>query len=835
MSKKLWSPPNLRIRRVGQSNNSPQDADSGQNSVHGNHFQLIFAALLETTEDEINDTHSDISSTNLQNVKNEVQAEWLRLLSASIPDNSPKISIETLFDANMRYSNELYWLAHHYASNLFTKKIRYWNNFANLLITKIKNVVTTLQPLPRIYQKLPKLLQPMTIIPIEIERKGYRMVKVQWAADKAMKHISFENRDVYLQNTAQFIATIVREIPYLFNRQSIIFNQEVFYEPDTSFEWSVAWKEDLARHRVIGLGIGVGISFLLSVGLFFDTTAQFTQWIILTPILLGILWYMVLKIGEYAGDQEHAHQKIVQSTNDQVETLRNLHQIDRELNLALSLDRVLTFWLDWAMRLTYANSGHIVFVDPGKETMRLVKNYGYTKEEVAGFIKGKQQFSWEIGIPGRSARTGNSFYVPDVSKDEDYAAISDQVRSQLTIPVRHGQDIIAVFSLEKNDYDSFSTVERARVARLCERAAIALVNARLLQETQQERQKLSTVLTTTEDSVIVIDPDGNIILVNRAAVRIFGLDAKADFTDEPFKTVFANSPLLELYNQGVKTNGYANREFKYNDATFQINMAPVQHVGYSMILHDITLFKELDNLKNDLVATVSHDLKNPLGAINGYLELIAMLENLSDRGTGYLQQAKRVINNMSELIEDLLSVSRLESGQIALDLQPTSVDSNFKKAVENHRLQIDEKHIQIAINIEDNLPNIYADSWRLGQILNNLVGNAIKYSPPDSQITLSAEKSADKYITLCVKDTGIGIPSEAIPKLFEKFSRVRDEQAEGIEGTGLGLYIVKKLVEVHGGQISVESTHGEGSTFLFSMPIADLESEPIEEDEDETL
>jgi PAS domain S-box-containing protein len=810
---------------------------SDQNSVDGSHFQLVFAALLQTAEEEINDTHSNISVANLQNTKNEVQAEWIRLLNASLPDGSPKLSLEAIVDTNIHYSNELYWIAHHYASNLFTKKLSYWNNFANLLINKIKNVVTTLQPLPRIYQKLPNLLLPMTIVPVEIERKGYRMVKVKWAADKAMKHIGFEHRDVYLQNTVQFIATIVREIPHIFNRQSIIYTQEVFYEPDTFFEWTIAWQEDLTKHRYAGLAIGIGLSFLLSVGLFFDTTARFIQWIIVAPLLLGILWYMVLKIGEYAGDQEHALQRIVRSTNDQVETLRNLHQIDRELNLALSLDRVLTFWLDWAMRLTYANSGHIVFVDGNKGSMRLVKNYGYAKDEVAAFTKGKSLISVDVGISGRSARTGNSFYVPDVSKDTDYVVLSEQVRSQLTIPVKHGQDIIAVFSLEKHDYDSFSTIERARVARLCERATIALVNARLLQETQQEREKLSTVLTTTEDSVIVTDPDANIILVNRAAVRIFGLDPQADFTDQPFKTVFADSPLLELFNQGRKTNGFTNREFKYNETTFQINMAPVQHVGYSMILHDITLFKELDNLKNDLVATVSHDLKNPLGAINGYLELIAMLENLSDRGNGYLHQAKRVINNMSELIEDLLSVSRLESGQIALDLQPTEVETNLKKAIENHRLQIDEKHTKISINIEDNLPYIYADSWRLGQILNNLIGNAIKYSPPDSQITLSAQKQDDNYITICVKDTGIGIPADAIHKLFEKFSRVRDEQAEGIEGTGLGLYIVKKLVEVHGGQIWVESVHGEGSSFIFTMPIATLELETANTnaDEDETL
>ncbi|NDJ87509.1 MAG: GAF domain-containing protein, partial [Chloroflexi bacterium] len=502
-----------------------------------------------------------------------------------------------------------------------------------------------------------------------------------------------------------------------------------------------------------------------------------------------------------------------------VETLQNLHQIDRELNRALSLDRVVTFWMDWGIRLTYANSGHIMLVDTANGRMDMATSYGYSAERLAALADDEYKFPLDLGVMGRAVSTGSAFYVEDTRQDADYVVLSEKALSQLVIPIKRGRQVAAVLSLEKNERDAFSTIERARVAQLCERASVALINALLLMETEQERQKLGTILAAIADAVIVTDHKARLVLMNTAAMETFVKDRQTNYGGRDFMTEFANTPLVEIFNEGLEKHGYHNGELTYRDKTFQYDMIPVQHVGYSLVLHDVTLFKELDNLKNELVATVSHDLKNPLSAIRGYVELIDMVENLSDRAQGYIMRARRSIADMSQLIEDLLDVARIDSG-LTLDLKAIDVLPLFNEIIESYRLKIEEKQMQVELQTPQILPKVYADSARLSRVLSNLLSNAIKYTPEEGQIYVIADANGEQ-LSIAVRDNGIGIPAESIPTLFDKFTRIRDEKAEGIEGTGLGLFIVKKLVEAHQGEISVESTYGEGSVFTLTLPLAE--------------
>jgi signal transduction histidine kinase len=531
-----------------------------------------------------------------------------------------------------------------------------------------------------------------------------------------------------------------------------------------------------------------------------------------------VLWYIVLALRRYAGEYEYSHYETIQRTSEQVNTLESLHQIDRELNRALGLERVLTLWQDWAIRMTNAKAGGILLVDPIRGRMNLVTSFGYPPAMVADFFGPQQKASISKGITGRAARTADPFYEPDVKRNPDYVAISSVTRSQFSVPITRAERVIAVLTLEKNEVDGFSTEQRARVVQLCQRATFAVSNALLLQEAEEERRKLSVVLANIADSVIVTNQKGALILVNKAASQTFHLDMDQSFTSRYFIDVFRKTPLVEFFQKGLETGGTARREIAYNKATFQAHMIPVQQLGYLMVLHDITPFKELDNLKNDLVATVSHDLKNPLTAVRGYLELIHMVENLSDKSLTYLERARHSISDMTDLIEGLLSVARLESG-FQLNLQLLELRPLLLEVINQHRVQIDEKGMVLKLEVPPDLPKVLGDAPRVAQIVNNLLGNAIKYTPPNGEIGLKAVLD-NQRICITVRDTGIGIPPEALPNLFAKFSRVRDPKAEGIDGTGLGLYIVKRLVDAHVGTISVESTYGSGSTFTFTLPVA---------------
>ncbi|MBN2304322.1 MAG: HAMP domain-containing histidine kinase, partial [Anaerolineae bacterium] len=229
-------------------------------------------------------------------------------------------------------------------------------------------------------------------------------------------------------------------------------------------------------------------------------------------------------------------------------------------------------------------------------------------------------------------------------------------------------------------------------------------------------------------------------------------------------------------------------------------------------------FKQIDRLKTEMVATTSHDLKNPLGAILGYVDLINMTNDLNERGQEYMRRVQRAVRLMRQLIDDLLDMARIESG-IRLLYSHVMLRKLVNDVVDSLDMQISEKDMRITVMIDASLPPIPADEFRLGQVLTNLIGNAIKYTPPEGEVTIRAVPR-DGLAHIAVKDNGMGISPDDQPQVFERFFRVRNERTDGIEGTGLGLAIVKSLVQAHGGQIGLESRLGEGSTFSFTLPLA---------------
>ena len=247
----------------------------------------------------------------------------------------------------------------------------------------------------------------------------------------------------------------------------------------------------------------------------------------------------------------------------------------------------------------------------------------------------------------------------------------------------------------------------------------------------------------------------------------------------------------------------------------------------SISLHNAALFgqinvaneqlKKLSNLKSDLLHIISHDLKSPLTVISGYAEILMDgPERVAENWATILQEIISQTRMMARLIEDTLAISKIESGIIELNLE--NVDLSV--AVEN-LIAIHQHECPFKRNLTDSLPKVRADKLRLHEILDNLITNAIKYAGPHNEILISATPEPQTGImTVSVTDRGFGIAEEEIPNLFRKFYRIRDESSRRIRGTGLGLYIVKQMVEAHGGKIWVESKIREGSTFSFTLPLA---------------
>jgi signal transduction histidine kinase/CheY-like chemotaxis protein len=245
------------------------------------------------------------------------------------------------------------------------------------------------------------------------------------------------------------------------------------------------------------------------------------------------------------------------------------------------------------------------------------------------------------------------------------------------------------------------------------------------------------------------------------------------------------------------------------------------YIGRVLSMQDITAEREIIQMKNEFVSTVSHELRTPLTSIKGYVDLILDGDagEVNEIQQEFLGIVKENSDRLVDLINDMLDISRIESGRIRLKIEPMSVSDSIEGAIDTFRAVLQQTGRKIESKVPDNLPLVAADRDRVGRVLINLVSNALKYSPEGGDVTLSATLS-NSHVTISVKDRGMGISREDQKKLFTKFYRVDSALTREIGGTGLGLSITKSIIELLGGEVGVKSKVGHGSTFWFTLPVA---------------
>jgi two-component system, OmpR family, phosphate regulon sensor histidine kinase PhoR len=248
-------------------------------------------------------------------------------------------------------------------------------------------------------------------------------------------------------------------------------------------------------------------------------------------------------------------------------------------------------------------------------------------------------------------------------------------------------------------------------------------------------------------------------------------------------------------------------------------------VGRVCVLRDITHFKELDSLKSEFVATVSHDLRSPLTLMRGYATMLEMVGHMNEQQTGYVRKIVAAVENMSRLVNNLLDLGRIEAG-IDLQLETILVQDVVERVVSTLQLQAAQKRVQLVVDIpSQTVPLIEADQALLQQALYNLVENAIKYTEPGGKVSLCV-RAQDNGLVFEVTDNGIGIAPVDQPRLFEKFFRGAQRDNKKEHGSGLGLAIVKSITERHGGRVWMESQLGKGSVFSLLIPLRQPRPEP---------
>jgi two-component system NtrC family sensor kinase len=502
---------------------------------------------------------------------------------------------------------------------------------------------------------------------------------------------------------------------------------------------------------------------------------------------------------------EEANRRLQQ----QLQELNTLYSIGRSVTSRLNLEVVLTRVVEAAVFLTRAEEGILLLLDPetGDLMLRAAKN---VDEKQARQLRVQVQDS----LAGRVFQTGEPLLITEGQpKVVTGYLVHSLVYAPLRTPERGIFGLLGVINREKPR--SFTPHDVRLLCALADYAAIALGNARLYEETETERRKLEGVLRATEELVIILDPEMRILLCNPAAIATLRLPAEGVVGQRIQQVVTHNTLLDLLWKASRSGRSYHAEVWIPGGRTYSAQLTPVEGVGYVLMMHDVTHIKELDRVRAELLATVSHDLRSPLATIRGYVDLLGKVGPLTDQQQDFLEKIRRSIAHITALVGDLVELGRIEAS-VELEMEPFHLESIIDAVVDGYRPIVTEKGLTLKWELNP-LPLIRGNPHRLRRVMENLLSNAVKYNQEGGWIAVSAEYR-EGYIVVRVADSGIGIPPEDLPHVFDRFYRVQRPETEDIEGTGLGLSIVKSVIEKHGGRVWVDSRPGEGSVFTFLLP-----------------
>lgn len=343
-----------------------------------------------------------------------------------------------------------------------------------------------------------------------------------------------------------------------------------------------------------------------------------------------------------------------------------------------------------------------------------------------------------------------------------------------------------------------------------------------LKRLSAEKSRLDAILRGMGEGLMVTDAGGTVVLVNPAFLKFFAID---DVVGRPLLDISRHPALNRACRLVASTSQEYLEEItlpQEGEKTLLTHWVPLlengEIRGVVAVFHDISDLKRLERIRKDFVANVSHELRTPVTVIKGYAETLmgGVLRTDPERAASFIGVIQSHAERLATLINDLLALSELESGGISLELKPVSLEGTVGHVCRLLEQKAHDKGITIDRGGVEGAPQVLADRGKLEQVLINLLDNAIKYTPENGSVSFSAVE-AGEMVKISVTDTGIGIPPKDIPRIFERFYRVDTARSREMGGTGLGLSIVRHIVQLHGGTISVESTHGKGTIFSFTL------------------
>jgi len=499
------------------------------------------------------------------------------------------------------------------------------------------------------------------------------------------------------------------------------------------------------------------------------------------------------------------------------------------LSGTLNLDRVLDRILQQVERVVPGDAFNIVLIKDD-DRAEVVGRRGYVVEE------------W--GVPSLSVsdypfllqmiETGKPVVVPDTAAEPHWVQEEGQEpwKSYVGAPIKVGGVVVGFLNVNSTEPGAFNDQHGQGLQAFAHHAAAAIENAQLYEElhryadalerrveerTSQVRSQyaqLETILDSTTDGIILADPDGELVLANPVARKWLSQELSPREADQLRDAVKALAARAEEKPEVV---------LELTGLDLQLTAAPVEkptdnEARAVVAIHDVSHLKTLNRMKSRFVSNVSHELRTPIATI----KLLAHLMNEQpEKWQEYLEPLIREAEHQAKLVRDILEMSRVDAGRLEIHVEPTNLNDLVGIALDKYKNQTESRGLNLEHALAEPDPIAMADSRWLMQVLDNLLSNAVRYTPEGGTISVTTHRevsSGRAWATVTVADTGIGIPEDELPYVFDRFFRGERPQMMQVSGTGLGLAILKEIVELHGGQVTVESTVDEGSSFTVWLP-----------------
>lgn len=520
-------------------------------------------------------------------------------------------------------------------------------------------------------------------------------------------------------------------------------------------------------------------------------------------------------------------QEIITPLGERMSQVEAIHRVSLAITSQIALDTVLEQIAVQAAKWLRAEAAGIWLDRDGRLELTTVHNLP------PQYVH--RQLALGQGVIGTVAQSRQSMHLEDYRRDwhgvQDLPLARETFGSVIAAPLSYGDNTFGVLLvIAARDGRMFDRDDVYQLDLLGAQAAVAIANSRLFeeqkslaQEVEFSRSQMETVLSSTPSPVIAVNRDLEIIFTNLAARMLFD-EALAYLPTRLSDTPVLRDTLPSIRSvlRELKKSGHFMTEISVNSRVYLCTLTALRtgdEKGYVAILNDITQLKELDRMKNEMVRMTSHDLKNPLQAALANVDLAKddLLQHPNPEVEQSLDIIERQLNRMNRIIRGILDVERARTG--VFTFAPTEPVAIVHQAVDELHHLIQTSGVRVSLTMPETLPHVLGDVEQLKQAVINLLENALKFTPSDGEIVIRAEAN-DRSLVIAIQDSGVGIPTEIGERVFERFFRVNQRGTEHITGSGLGLSLVKAVIEQHSGRVWFESARGKGTTFYIELPIA---------------